>query len=122
MLRILALALVFLMLASGIASAHAPTKVDLEFTMEDHLLHVSVQHQVKDQAKHHVSYVTVDLNDGEIIRQTLDAQEGLEKQELVYRITDAKIGDTISVTAACNISGKKKASIKIAPPPKETKE
>jgi hypothetical protein len=106
-----------LLLAFSSAYAHAPGQVDLEFDLDEQLLKVSVQHQVKDAAKHHVSQVIVELNGKKIIEQTLESQESLEGQKLIYRITDAGAGDTIAVTAGCNISGKKKASIKVAPPP-----
>ena len=106
-----------LLLASSSAYAHAPAKVDLEFDLDEQLLKVSVQHQVKDAAKHYVSQVIVELNGKKIIEQTPKSQESLVDQKLIYRITDAGDGDTIAVTAGCNISGKKKASIKVAPPP-----
>jgi len=106
-----------LLLAFSSAYAHAPGKVDPEFDLNEQLLKVRVQHQVKDEAKHYVSQVIVELNGKKIIEQTLETQESLAGEKLVYRITDAGIGDTIAVTAVCNISGKKKVSIKVAPPP-----
>jgi hypothetical protein len=104
------------------AYAHAPGNVDLGFDLEEQLLEVTVKHQVNDGAKHYVNRVSVDLNGRKIIEQTLYAQENLKDQKLVYRITDAGVGDTISVTASCNISGKKKASVKIEAPPAEEEE
>ena len=106
-----------LMLAFSSAYAHAPGKVDLEFDLNEQLLKVRVQHQVKDAAKHYVDQVIVELNGKKIVEQTLGSQESLAGEKLIYRITDAGVGDTIAVTAVCNISGKKKASIEIAPPP-----
>ena len=106
-----------LLLAFSAAYAHAPNNADLEFDLDEQLLKVRVQHQVKDAAKHYVSQVIVELNGKKVIEQTLGSQESLAGEKLVYRITDAGVGDTIAVTAICNISGKKKASIKIAPPP-----
>ena len=104
------------------AYAHAPGKVALGFDLEEQLLEVNVKHQVNDGAKHYVDRVSVDLNGKKVIEQTLYAQQNLKDQTLVYRITDAGVGDTISVTASCNISGKKKASLKIAAPPAEEEE
>ena len=118
-MRILASAvftgLVFL-LVSG-ASAHAPNKVDLDFDLGDKELEVTVHHQVTDAAKHFVNSVVVELNGNKIIEQKIGEQEDLKFQILEYRITEARVGDTITVTAACNISGKKTASLTIAPPP-----
>jgi len=110
-----------LLLGASSAFAHAPSKVDLEFNLDNQVLTVNISHQVKDAVKHHVNQVTVDLNGKVVIKQDLLAQEGLASEMLVYRLTDAGVGDTIAVTATCSISGKTTASIKIAPPDKAEK-
>lgn len=110
-----------LVLVTG-ASAHAPQKVELGFNIEDMELEVEVSHQVTNVGKHFVNTVTVELNGKKIIEQKISEQEDLKSQTLEYRITDAKVGDTITVVAGCNISGKKKASLEIAPPPEAKEE
>jgi hypothetical protein len=123
-MRFVSVAVVACLTLAGFSAvyAHAPGKVDLEYDLDGQLLKVIVQHQVQDAGKHYVDEVTVELNGKKIIEQTLEAQENMKEQILVYRVTDAGVGDTFAVTAACNISGKKKASVKIAPPPKEEEE
>lgn len=118
-MRILSLAIavgLILISVTG-ANAHSPRKVELEFDLEEMELEVKIEHQVTDVEKHFVNTVTVELNGEKIIEQKISEQEDLSSQVLEYRITDAGVGDTITVIAGCNISGKKKASLKIAPPP-----
>jgi hypothetical protein len=113
------LAVVLVLFLAASATAHAPKKVDLEFDLEEMELEVEVQHQVTDAGKHYINQVTVELNGKKIIEQKISEQEDLKSQTLEYRITDAKVGDTITVSAGCNISGKQKASLEVAPPPEE---
>jgi|GEM_PF-701726 len=107
-----------LVLGFSTASGHAPDKLDLNYDLESRTLEVSISHQVKDAAKHHVDRVLVELNGNKVIEQSLVAQESLERQTVIYRITDASVGDTLTVTAECNISGRKTAMLKIEPPKK----
>jgi hypothetical protein len=90
---------------------HPPQGVTLEFDSTEHLLKITVTHDVKDLTKHYVDRVVVKLNDHEIIDQTLKSQVDSETQVVVYKIIDAQPGDEIVATAGCNISGRKKATI-----------
>lgn len=101
-----------LAIASG-AFAHAPKNVEAEFDIDRQILTVAVFHDVKDAAKHFIDEISVELNGKRVIEQRLLAQENLEKIEVVYRITDAHVGDEIEISAACSISGKKKTTVKI---------
>lgn len=101
-----------LAMAGGVL-AHAPKNVEAEFDTDKQILTVTVFHDVKDAAKHFIDEISVELNGKDIIEQKLLAQESLEKIAVVYRITDAGVGDEIEVSAACNISGKKKTTVKI---------
>ena len=102
-----------MLLVCTAALGHAPKEVNAKFDDENKVLSVTVVHEVKDAAKHFVNSVSIELNGKEIIRQDFLAQENLEQQEALYRITDAGVGDEIEVSAECNISGKKKATVKI---------
>ena len=113
MCRIVLLACAIALAISGAVYAHAPKSVEAEFDIDKQILSVTVFHDVKDASKHFVDEVDVQLNGDDIIEQKLSAQESLEKIMLVYRITDAGVGDEIEVSAECNISGKKKATVKI---------
>jgi desulfoferrodoxin (superoxide reductase-like protein) len=93
--------------------AHTPKSVDLEYDSETGILNVAITHSVNNASKHYVYKVIVELNGKEIIEQKFKRQTDDELQEVVYKVIDAKEGDKIAVTAYCNISGKKKASLEI---------
>jgi predicted metallo-beta-lactamase superfamily hydrolase len=75
------------------------------------LLTIQIHHPVKDQAKHYINKVIVELNGKEIIQQSFKSQTDKTIQELVYKIIDAKENDKITVTTYCNITGKKKETL-----------
>ena len=75
------------------------------------LLTIQIYHPVKDPAKHYIHQVIVELNGKEIIKQTFNSQVDKTAQELIYKIIDAKEKDKITVTAYCNITGKKKETL-----------
>ena len=92
---------------------HPPGAVTARFDTDEHLLIVTVMHGVKDAAKHYIDEIEVDLNGKKMIEQRFNRQTGMEMQDAVYRIVDAKVGDKIKVTAGCNISGKKSVEITV---------
>ena len=75
------------------------------------LLSIQIYHPVKDHAKHYINKVLVELNGKEIIQQSFKSQTDKTVQELIYKIIDAKENDKITVTAYCNITGKKKETL-----------
>lgn len=93
--------------------AHSPKGVDLDYDTETGVLSVEITHSVNNPSKHYVNKVTVELNGKKIIEQTFRSQLDEEKQQVLYKIVDAKEGDKLSVTARCNISGKKKGELEI---------
>jgi len=93
--------------------AHPPSGLELEFDPIEHILTIVILHPVKDFSKHYIYKITVELNEKEIIRQEFKIQSNKEEQEAIYMIIDAKEGDKITVTAYCNISGKKKETLEI---------
>jgi len=101
-------------LAAGSAWAHAPKDVKIEFDPDSKMLTVTAAHDSKDATKHFVSAIEVDLNGEKIIEQKFKAQIGGDAQKARYWINDANVGDTLVVTATCNIAGKKKATLVIA--------
>ena len=98
----------------AVMQAHPPKSVDVEFDNETKVLTVKISHFVDNPSKHFIDKIVVELNGDEIITQKLKAQNTKQDQEAQYMITDAAVGDTITVTAYCNISGKKKAVIDVA--------
>jgi len=96
--------------------AHAPKSVELEYDSDAHILNVLITHNVNNASQHYIYKVVVDLNGKKIIEQTFKRQEDNDMHELIYRIIEAQEGDKISVTAFCNISGKKKSDLTITAP------
>jgi desulfoferrodoxin (superoxide reductase-like protein) len=109
------------LLSINIATAHPPSEIELEFDLTEHILKVQVHHGVKKIAHHYIEKIVVELNDMEVITQRFTVQGSEETQDAVYMIADAKEGDTLTVTAYCNISGKKKAALEVAAEPAEGK-
>ena len=108
------------------AFAHPPKTVTAEFDLEEHLLKVETKHETKDANKHFINRIEVELNGERIIEQKFGSQEDSSSQRVLYRIAEAKVGDTLKVTAACNVAGKKSETLKIEkkekPEAKEGKE
>jgi desulfoferrodoxin (superoxide reductase-like protein) len=96
--------------------AHSPKSPELEYDVETGVLSVSITHSVNDASKHYVNKVVVELNGKKIIEQKFRSQTDEEEQQVVYSIIDAKEGDKISVTAFCNISGKKNGELTVSAP------
>jgi hypothetical protein len=98
------------------ALAHPPKDVKVEFNPDNHMLMVMAVHDTKDATKHFVGDIAVDLNGEKLIDQKFKSQPTADMQMGHYLINDAKIGDTLTVTAACNIAGKKAVTLTIEKP------
>ncbi|MDH5185556.1 MAG: thiosulfate oxidation carrier complex protein SoxZ [candidate division WOR-3 bacterium] len=102
------------------AIAHPPDSLELNLDSTG-ILSIKVFHTVKDEAKHYITKIVVELNGKEIIQQSVNSQVSKNEQHALYRIIDAQEGDKITVTAICNITGKKKETLmKTAPEKVET--
>ncbi|MDA3812632.1 MAG: hypothetical protein PF570_00095 [Candidatus Cloacimonetes bacterium] len=105
--------LVICLIGSSLLLAHPASEVNLEFDQETSILTVNFDHKVKDAEKHFIFEVIVYLNKEDIIEQKLAKQDNIENGSLVYKIIDAKSGDTIKVRTNCNKTGKKSVTITI---------
>ena len=103
--RLFFLSLLFMIfgLTVGSVSAHSPSTMDLIYSSEEMSLQVDITHQVSDPTSHYVNNVVVTVNDDTIVDQTYSSQNG-SSFSYTYDI-QATEGDTISVTAICNIGG-----------------
>lgn len=103
------------LLLTGFAAlfAHAPAKIDLSFNRETGLLTVAFGHKVRDPGDHYIAGISVSLNGTEIILQKADLQDTADGGTFVYKIVQAKPGDTIEVLLECVKGGKMKKSLKI---------
>lgn len=93
--------------------AHSPKGVDLDYDAETGVLSVEIAHSVNNASKHYIYKVVVELNGKRIVEQKFKSQTDEEIQQVLYKIIDAKEGDKISITAYCNISGKKKGELEV---------
>ncbi|MBN2790007.1 MAG: hypothetical protein JXR69_07445 [Candidatus Delongbacteria bacterium] len=100
-----------LMIITGflmVISAHSASKVEAKYNFENKLLTVNFTHSVKDNTKHFIEEVKIDLNGKEIISQMLSSQDDNVKGELLFKINDTKLGDVINISAKCNKGGTRK--------------
>jgi DNA polymerase II large subunit len=104
---------VVVLLLSGVSAAHPPKEVKIGFDPESKMLTVTAIHDTKDVTKHYVGTIQVDLNGEKMIEQKFKAQVDANEQLARFWINDANAGDTLTVTAICNIAGKKQASLVI---------
>jgi hypothetical protein len=115
-LTLVAMCSVAFLAFAGAGWAHPPKDVQLEFNPDNHMLMVMAMHDTKDPTKHFVGDIEVDLNGEKLIDQKFKSQPTADMQMGHYLINDAKIGDTLAVTAACNIAGKKTVTLKVEKP------
>ncbi|MBN2830554.1 MAG: hypothetical protein JXR56_09570 [Candidatus Cloacimonetes bacterium] len=105
--------IVLMILGTALLSAHPASGVKADFDKDTNILMVSFEHEVKNAEDHFIYEINVKLNKKEIINQQISKQETIKGGEYQYKIIDAKVGDTITVTTACNKSGKKSVSLVI---------
>lgn len=93
--------------------AHPPSDVSIEFDAVTKVLKVTVVHSSRDAKKHYIDDVAVSLNGKTVITQKFGRQTDKAGQAVSYILPDAESGDTISVTADCNLAGKMKRELKV---------
>ncbi len=93
--------------------AHAPSHVTLDFNKQTNLLEVKYEHKVGDPTQHYITEVKIQLNEKDIIIQSLSSQDDNTGGSLIYKIIDAKPGSEIKVQLTCIRGGSKSASVKI---------
>jgi len=98
---------------AGRCFAHPPSRITLNFDPATHILKVTMDHEVKDTAKHFINRVEIVWNELEAVRQDFAVQLDSGKQEALYLLPGAKPGDKITVTAHCNVYGKKKEAFQL---------
>jgi hypothetical protein len=107
MLRLVYIVTILVFLAPWLGFAHAPAKVNLEFEKKTQFIRITYEHKVKDAGDHFVYLVKVRLNKKDLIEQNLGRQDDENGGLLIYKINEAKIGDTVEVRLYCNKAGNK---------------
>ncbi|MEW6008789.1 MAG: hypothetical protein AB1629_04060 [Candidatus Omnitrophota bacterium] len=94
------------------AYAHPPSDIAITFNSKTKMINAVIRHQVNNPLNHFIKRVEVYLNTKKIIEHKISRQDNNTTQTVSYLIPDAKVGDTISLEAYCNISGKLKKEIR----------
>jgi len=100
-------------LAVSAAWAHPPELVTVTFDPETRVVRATITHPVNNAGKHYIFKVDVAVNGVEIIEQKISRQSDPMQEKFVFRIPDIKAGDTITVEAYCNISGKSVGAVEV---------
>lgn len=113
MLRKFTLVLSIWMLITTFAIAHPPRDLNAEFDLERNMLVINLTHVSggKD-ANHYISEIVVNHNGENVIAQRNTRQLG-NRAIYLYFMPSVDVGDTIKVTAICNVSGKKEFEFKV---------
>jgi hypothetical protein len=101
---------------TGAALAHPPSEIMLQFNPVNHILDVTVMHDVRDSTKHYIGQIKVEINGQEAVKQVFSQQTDRKEQCVSYVLLDAKPGDEITVKADCNMFGSKKQTLKVTAP------
>ena len=108
-----AVALTIMCLYAGFCAAHPPSAIRLTYEPDSNILNVTVEHSVNDVKKHYIRTVIVKINERMAITQNLTLQPEEDMLPLTYSIYDVKTGDTLNISATCNVSGSLNKSIKV---------
>lgn len=108
--------LIVLLLISMNAFAHPPSDIKITFDTKTQTVTASIAHAVSNPLTHYINKVDIGLNGTEIKTIPFKQQYNRSTQDFTEVIFEAKAGDTISVEAYCNLSGKLKKEITVTWP------
>lgn len=92
-------------------NAHPASEVKASFDKNTSILKVDFTHKVDNESAHFVFDVEVKLNGKKAVKQELWKQESKEGGSVLYKLTDAKVGDKIQIITDCNKGGKKSETL-----------
>ena len=101
---IICIMLVTIVVWSTTAIAHPPIDMNLEYNFDESLLSVTIIHETPAPTVHYVKQVKIELNDEIIIDEQYTSQPTTSEFTYGYTV-EANVGDSITVTAYCNIQG-----------------
>ncbi|HTW91155.1 MAG TPA: hypothetical protein VMH22_05545 [bacterium] len=105
--RTIFLAAALLLLFVGIAKATPPDRIRLAYSDSTGMLAIAVHHPTFYPAAHHIAKVAVMLNDSVILVRQFSRQTNSQELDMKCPVPGAKPGDHLSVTATCNLLGKR---------------
>jgi len=97
-----------------ISYANAPQDVKTEYNSKTQTLTVTITHKSAFPGLHHIKNVEIKKNSATISSNKYDTQSQEVPFTYTYKV-DAAQGDKLEVTATCNLSGSKTATITVAP-------
>ena len=99
-------ALIFL---SGMALyAHPPADIQVKYDGVTNMLSMVIIHPTKNIQEHHINQVTIEVNGKNMLDHRITMQMNPSGQDTAYLLTDLSPGAELSITAKCNVFGKKK--------------
>lgn len=113
---LVAMIFLFSVLLPGIAAAHPPKEVTLSYDAAAKILKVKILHTSPMPSWHYIKTVNIEQNKKPLASYTYESQPGKEFT-YEYAVT-ALPGDTLVVTAACNMYGTRTESLTIPAAPK----
>jgi hypothetical protein len=93
--------------------SHPASNLAVSFDKSTSILKVEFTHKVSDANAHFIDNIQVMINGKSAVIQVLNSQESKESGAVIYKLSDAKSGDKITVTVNCNKGGKKSETITI---------
>jgi desulfoferrodoxin (superoxide reductase-like protein) len=100
-----------------VSYADAPQDVKIEYDSGAQTLAVTITHKSSFPGIHHIKTVEIKKNSATISTTNYDSQPDKSPFTYTYKVAAAE-GDKLEVTAICNMSGSKTATITV---PKATK-
>ena len=100
-----------------ISYADAPQDVKIEYDSGAQTLTVTITHKSSFPGFHHIKTVEIKKNSAMITTTNYDTQPDKSPFTYTYKVAAAQ-GDKLEVTATCNMSGSKTATITVNRTPK----
>ncbi|MCU0276137.1 MAG: hypothetical protein MUF02_04665 [Acidobacteria bacterium] len=107
-------AMFFLLVFFAVALvAHPPKSIELGYDAQTGALSVNVLHKVSDPEKHFIRRIEVRSGKELLAEKNYERQESASGQKEMFLFVDKPLasGTAVTVTAFCNLSGKKSADL-----------
>ena len=109
--------LVIFCLYPQMSYADAPQDLKIEYDSGAQTLAVTIAHKSSFPGFHHIKTVEIKKNSAVLSTTEYDTQPAESPFTYTYKVADAQ-GDKLEVTATCNLSGSKTATITVTRAPK----
>ncbi|HNX68057.1 MAG TPA: hypothetical protein PLL75_05655 [Candidatus Omnitrophota bacterium] len=109
----LVLILCALLLISTQVFAHPPSAIKIQFDAKTNTVTAIITHRVSNPATHYIDKVDLGLNGKEVKSLSFKKQDNNRTLTVTAVVPEAKAGDSLSVEAYCNLSGKLEKDIKV---------